>query len=319
MKKIYYLVLLCLFALNSQVFAQVLMSEKNSSGPADSLSAEETKTADTLCFRYRFFQGDTLVYKVSTNDSLIHNMDKPIMKKRTEKIMVTCDSVDAKGYYHLIYQTISSEQKEWNLSGDTVTRKSSPWIGKRVKLVLDSLGNRIQSLNLDSNFIATANGGSFQPYLFFTLQENCKATGTSWLIKSADTLCENSFPPAKIEQTSLMRAIEKIKNETDTLAFLTFVKTAKGLYGFETDDISLSVQNVMNIYGELQIDLRDQVPVVYFVTQEEKIHFMMDDGSKIPAWHYSTTTFQLENLVREDQAIKEEIQKLKNQLKKRKK
>jgi hypothetical protein len=246
-------------------------------------------------------------------------MDKPILKRRIEHIQVVCDSVDLNNNYYLTYSVSDIEQKEWTATTDTVVRLSSPWIGKRVKLVIDSLGNRLQAQNIDSNYIASSSGGQFQPYLFFPLQVSCSEIGKSWLIKSVDTLCENSYPPARIEQTSLMRAVNKIVSGYDTLAFQTFVKTGKGFYGVENDEISLTIQDIMNTYGELQIDLSDFVPTVYFVTQEEKIHILMDDGSKIPAWHYATVTYELIKMKRNGDQIQEEINKLRNDLKKKKK
>ncbi|OGU59493.1 MAG: hypothetical protein A2X64_08225 [Ignavibacteria bacterium GWF2_33_9] len=287
--------LLFIFATLSN--SQMLPEEVEPEVSSDSLTIQQ-KVTDTIYFHYEFHPGDTLVYVVHTNDSLIHNFDEPIKKQREEKIMITCDSVDSIGNFHLIYQTLSLLQKEWKDSKDTVERTSSPWIGRKMKLVIDSLGNRLQSISLDSMHIAASLGGSFQPYLFFPIQNSSSELGKSWLVQSSDTLVENAFPPAKITQTSLFRAKEKIIIPQDTVSFISFVKTAKGIYGFQTNDISVSVQNVMNIYGELQISLKFFVPSVYFVTQEEKLLFIMDDGSKIPAWHYSTTTFELQTLSR---------------------
>lgn len=286
---------------------------------SDTTNSEmKLKIQDTLCFRLNFVPGDTLIYKFESYDSLIHNMDKPILKKRTEDIMLVCDSVDGGNNFHLRYKVLNVEQKEWTATTDTVERTGSPWIGKETKLVIDSVGRRLFAKNLDSNFIVSSLGGSFQPYLFFPFDNSCKKIGESWLVQSSDTLCENSYPPATINQTSLFRLKDKLMNESDTLAFITFVKTAQGLYGFETEDISISVQNILNIYGEIKIDLKNNVPQFFYTTQEEKIHILRDDGSKIPAWHFANVTFELIKLNRDENKIKSNIKKLRNELKKRK-
>jgi hypothetical protein len=124
-------------------------------------------------------------------------------------------------------------------------------------------------------------------------------------------LYENAYPPAHIAQTSLIRAKSKFIEGNDTLIMLTFVKTAKGLYGFETKDISVSLQNIMNIYGEITISLNNQVPITYFTTQEEKIHLIKEDGTAIPSWHYSTTVFELETFKRSQQSKMPGIPKIK--------
>ena len=297
--------------------SQMLPGENEPEAISDTLT-KIIDIPDTLNLQYEFQTGDTLLYEVHTNDSLIHNMDEPLMKQRVENIMVTCDSVDSEGYFHLLIQTLNTSQKEWSEGKDTISRSTSPWLGKKVKLVIDSLGNRVQQISLDSMHIAASLGGSFQPYLFFPIQNRLSEINKSWLVQSSDTLVENAYPPAKITQTSLFRAKDKIIKDFDTIAFISFVKTAKGLYGFQTEDISVSVQDIMNIYGELQIGLQHHVPEVYFVTQEEKLLFLMDDGSKIPAWHYSTTTFELKSIIRDDARMKEQIKKLKNELKKKK-
>lgn len=310
------LFLIVLFLSFNFLFAKQEIKQETKTGQSDSTNIIEKKVPDTLCFRYKFYKGDYLTYIVRTSDSMIHNMDKPILKSRTDELQISCDSVDASGNFYLEIQTLKSIQKEWTNSKDTVVRSSMPWIGKRAMIVIDSIGNRKSAKLLDSNYIVASPGGAFQPYLFFSLTDQCIESGKTWLTKSVDTLYENSYPPALLEQTSLFRAKERIMNEEDTLVSLSYVRTGKGYYRINSDEIKINIQDVLNTYGEMSISSTGKIPVRFTVTQEEKMHLFLDDGSQIPSWHFTNITFELKSIIRKAENIRDDIQKLRNELKK---
>jgi hypothetical protein len=314
------LILLSIF-LYSNLQSQEVQSKNNlptntdSTGQADN---SEIKKKDTICFKYTFYPKDTLIYKVVAADSITHNLDNPVFKVRTETLEVVCDSVDKQSNYYLTMRTLTLDSKEWSKDQDTVTRNSSPWLGKRVRLVIDSLGKREKVYLLDSTFSITSPGGVFTPYLFFPLRETCKALGTSWLVKTEDTLYENAYPPGILDQTSLFRIKDTINIDSEKFALVTFVKTGKGIYGITNEEMTLEVDNVINMYGELMISLENFIPVQYIATEEQKLHVTINDGTRVPTWQNTMIKFNLISFKRDTSFLDNDIQKLKKELKKQK-
>ncbi|MGB9701529.1 MAG: hypothetical protein ACPL1A_02255 [Candidatus Kapaibacteriota bacterium] len=283
------------------------------------LTEESPNKIDTICFKYYFFPKDTLIYKVNSIDSLTHNLDAPVFKVREDKYQVVCDSVDFSNNFYLTLTALTTNIKEWSQKSDTVTHTSSPWLGKRVRLVIDTLGNRKKVYMIDSNFAITSMGGAFQPYLFFPIVETCKILGRSWLVKTSDTLYENAFPPAILNQTSLFRMKDTLLLDSEKIALVTFVKTGRGIYNLNNAEIDMHVDNVINMYGELMISLENNIPVQYIATQEQKLSLTINDGAVVPSWQHSTIRYQLESFKRDYSQVKKEIEKLRNELKKKKK
>lgn len=313
---------LCIFIffINFNIYFAQENNTSQPPGEANPIVSNDTlHKIDTICFKYHFFPKDTLIYKVSSIDSLTHNLDKPIFKVREDKYQVICDSVDNANNYYLTLIALSTNIKEWTESSDTVTHNSSPWLAKRARLVIDSLGNRKKAYMIDSNFAVTSMGGAFQPNLFFPIVETCKVLGRSWLVKTSDTLYENAFPPAILNQTTLFRMKDTLLLDSEKIALITFVKTGRGGYNINNAEIDLSVDNVINMYGELMISLENNIPVQYIATQEQKLKLTINDGSVVPSWQHTTIRYQLESFKRDYSEVKKEIEKLRNELKKKKK
>lgn len=277
---------------------------------------EQELLQDTICFRYKFFPKDTLIYKLEALDSISTFDTQPFFRQRTEYIRVIVDSIDKYNNYYLKYETLEYRSKEWNERSDTIFRNNALHIGRQSLIVIDSLGNRLMTRSLNSNTAFTSPGGLFQPNLFFPLVENCKKQMQTWLTRTSDTLIENAFPPATINNTSLMKISKIEKTETDTIVLITFVRTGKGLYAFANNELDMELTSVTNSYGELSISLTNNVPVRFFMTQELKIKLKVNEEDEKPTWQNTIVNYELVSQSHNDEIIKNEINKLRKELKK---
>lgn len=282
------------------------------------MERDKELSLDTICFKYQFFPKDTLIFKLEALDSISTLESEPFFRKRTEYFKVIVDSIDGKLNYHLIIEPIEYRSKEWVLGGDTIQRNKSNHIEKKSMIVIDSLGNRLLAKNLNTEFAITYPGGLFQPILFFNLQETCKKQMQSWLVRSSDTLVENAFPPAVINNTSLMKISNLEKSEIDTTVLITFVRTGKGLYAILNNELDMELTSVTNSYGELTLSLTRNLPIKFTMTQELKIKLKVNEGVDKPTWQNTIITYELVKQSHNDNFIQEEINRMRKELKKRK-
>lgn len=295
--------------------------------PGDSTStqnaieiADTTQIAkiDTACFKYKFNIKDTLIYRIDVLDSIIADLDEPFFRKRSEEMQVIVDKIDSMHNYHLLisFKTLSIAEWVVGKSQDSTIRTSSPFSEKTILLVIDSLGNRKQIKHLDTRYAVTSAGGNFAPYLFFPLSETCKRKNETFLVKSIDTLAENSFPAAILSQTSLFRVKDIHKSDSLNNVLITFVKTGKGFYAIENSELDLETTSVINSYGELIIDFAKELPVFYTLNQELKLKIKINNDIEKSSWQYTVASFQLIHQGHNLEAIQEEINTMRKQLKK---
>ncbi len=263
----------------------------------DSTYSEEPFN-EIICYRYNFYQGDTLTYRIHAHDSIIVGMDKPLLRIREEFYQVVCDSVGKKnGYYYLSIKLTNYNAIESNENLKNVDRKTSPWTNRKVFLVIDSLGNRISSKVDNENLFAMSPGGAFNPYLFFPINGFCKNAKESWISQSMDTLAENGNPYPLVERTLLFRAHE----EKDTLGQiclnLAYISTGQGSVILRTESEKISVTSVLAGSGNMYISKKDLVPVYKFANIEQKLRiYTPEDEDGNPAWHFTSMEFFLEEL-----------------------
>ena len=101
---------------------------------------------DTLCFRYHFVPGDSLLYKVEAIDSITFGKQESYAKQRFEWVTLICDSVSSVGHYYLRYQVLASREITIAYPQmDTALRETSPWKDRTAYLVVDSLERRIRT------------------------------------------------------------------------------------------------------------------------------------------------------------------------------
>ncbi|MBI5324378.1 MAG: hypothetical protein HZB41_03720, partial [Ignavibacteriae bacterium] len=154
----------------------------------DSVSGRQR---DTVNFKLKFFSGDTLTYIVKSHDSIIIDFGKPLIKSRTERIKIVCDSINKEGNFFLTQTLIEFSSVESQGETQNIENNSSPWLNRKAGLEIDSVGNRIKCVVFDSINGAMSPGGAFQPYLFFPFNVTQKAVKESWIVTSVDELVEN--------------------------------------------------------------------------------------------------------------------------------
>ncbi|GAB1373019.1 hypothetical protein MASR1M45_30830 [Candidatus Kapaibacterium sp.] len=265
----------------------------------DSLSYEKEKMIvyDLQSYRYNFFKGDTLVYRVEAFDSLMINYDKPLEKTRLEHLQVTCDSVTKDRKFLLSFKLISLISDEVYDGKEKSRRTSSAWKGRVVKILIDSLGNRLKVVPDDSLSYSVAPGGSFTPALIFPFKETYRYINESWMAKSKDTLIENGVPGAWVDHTFLLRA----RNPLDTLGYacsrFSYIMTGIGAINIITPQQKMRTESTLTGSGVMTISKEHWIPVHYFANLEQKLLIFYPEKEEIPGQHYISVDFTLEKFI----------------------
>ncbi|HPI20165.1 MAG TPA: hypothetical protein PKY56_07320 [Candidatus Kapabacteria bacterium] len=265
---------------------------------------------DTLCFKLDFKPGQKLTYRVESFDSIAIDYGAPLLKNRIELWEISCDSITSQGNFFLSQKLVEFNSIEATKDEEKVERLESPWLNKRVGIEIDSLGNRLSVIYIDTVSPALAPGGAFQPYILFKIGESLKSINESWITESTDTLVENGFPPAILNQISLNR----VKGRIDTLDFncnrFDYIKTAQGSVETVYGNGSFFTTVVVNSHGIMDISSKHFFPVHYYSTIEQKLIMHYSDSQKIKGWHYITTNFTLEK--NENKEVIKPPKKIKN-------
>jgi hypothetical protein len=248
-------------------------------------------------FRYNFFKKDTLRYRVETFDSILINYGKPLLKTRLEYLEVSCDSVtiDRKFLLSLRLLNLISDEKYDN--GENVRRTTSPWIKRKIKIWIDSLGNRIQSIPDDSLKYAMSPGGAFMPTLIFPFKETYRNINESWLVTSKDTLVENGIPSAVINQSSLFRARKPVDTLNYECTRFSYIKTARGAVNVLTQEQRIRTETTITGSGIMTISRKFNIPVHLFQNSEQKLLIFYPEKDEIPGQHYTSADWTLETFI----------------------
>ncbi len=204
--------------------------------------------------------------------------------------------------------------------GEKVRKTSSPWLNRKVNLIIDSAGNRSNSFVENPNIFSMSPGGPFQPTLFLPIKEMYKIDNESWVVRSSDTLAENGNPYPIINQSFLFRAYPPV----DTLDYLcnrfSFIKTATGQVVTITDEVQILVEAVINLGGFYYLSQKHQIPVCMIATSEQKLKITTPEKEAMPGYHYISTVYELDSFIPSAERLKyyERIEQRKEQLKRRK-
>lgn len=248
-------------------------------------------------YKYRFFNGDTLRYRVESFDSIIINYDKPLQKTRFEFVEITCDSVSKDRRFLLSFRLANLISDESIGNEQRIRRTTSPWKSRKTYLWIDSLGNRLSSYADDSLMYAISPGGAFAPTLFFPIKETYRYINESWLVSSIDTLTENGVPSAYLNQSSLMRA----RNPLDTLdqecVRFSYIKTGNGAVNVLTNSQRIRTEVSIAGSGMMTISKKDAIPVHYFVNMEQKLKIFYPEQDEIPGQHFISSDWTLDTFI----------------------
>jgi hypothetical protein len=261
------------------------------------------KIKDTVCIKLKFNIGDTLIYNVISFDSVVINFDKPLLKNRQEKLKVICEDINEFGNFQLSLQLISFKSKESFKSDKNIEVFDSPWLNRKIRITVDSVGQRMEQISDDTSNFAISPGGAFQPYLFFPFVRSCKAINETWIVNSAEDLVENGVPIPKIKQFSLFRINPIIDTLNEHCASIEFVKSAQGSVLGTSAGINMNVTSVINGFGNMYLSLDKFIPVYFYTTVEQKLSIYMPNEEPKPGTHYISSTYTLETYSKAQKTI----------------
>ncbi len=250
---------------------------------------------DTVHYQLKFLAGDEIIYRVESHDSITFDFDDALIRDRYERFKIVCDSVDNKGLFYLTvaFTDYIAAESKGDIQG--VKRDYSPWSGRKVCLIIDSVGKRHRAYNPNTSEAVMSSGGAFQPFLLFPFLETDKAVNESWLVKSVDTLVENGFPSAILEHSNLMRA----EVDIDTLGYdcsqFRFVKTASGEVDVPMQEQMIITKATINSGGRMLISKDLLLPIHFFQSIEQKLRVYFSETDVKTGKHFINANFILES------------------------
>lgn len=259
-----------------------------------------TFSRDTLCINYKFNINDSIYYRVEAYDSIVRNYDDILIRKRYEKHLIVVDSISFVGDYHLAHTMIEYIALESKGEIKDVSRTESSWLDQTVHYTIDKFGDRKSYKIEDPSKINISPGGQFTPYLFFDLATDCKVSGTKWVSLKTIELPENAIPSPTYKHSTLFQMSEPIDTLDEVCARIELTRTGEGNYQAQRGDKTFSVDTKTNGFGALDISFEKQIPVHFFMSNEQKLSISMGDGTTIPGFQYTKAYFTLDELKRNE-------------------
>jgi hypothetical protein len=284
------------------IFASTLISQLPI--PDDLGTSSTTFSQDTVCIKYNFLPGDSIYYRVEAYDSIVTNYDEPLLRHRFERHLIVCDSINSMGRYHLQHTMVNYIARESKGEIQNIERLDAPWVGTTVYYEIDESGRRFSYSVGDSTVASVAPGGAFTPYLFFDLASYCNVTGRNWVDSKTIEIPENGVPFPLYKHTTLFRMQELIDTLDEKCARVEFTRTGNGSYKVPMSEKMVRVTNKTNGFGLLDISLEKQIPIHFYMTNEQKLSIKKANGDSVPGKHHTTAYFTLEEYLpapREDE------------------
>ena len=258
---------------------------------------------DTFSFKYNFRLGDTLIYFVMSKDSITIDYGPPLFRLRTEKIMLTCDSITSSGHFIIKQELIDFKSKESYLSERNVDRNTNPWLNVPVYIEIDTMGIRYNQYNYDTLTLAMSPAGAFRPFILLQLNAkdsiNYKPVKQSWMVVDSNPIFENGMPAPAFRYSLYYRII----GMDDSLGLgmllrMTFSMTSQSSHKVNTDDVKMLTTSINNAGGEIHWDTTNWIPKYYIHTVEQRL--TIEDkinNYKSPGFHYIYSTFILDKFI----------------------
>lgn len=239
---------------------------------------------DTLCFSYRFYPNDTLVYTVEANDSIGFLADPTILRIRRERIRIVCDSVTPDMICHLTLSMISYAEKS-STGNDTSSRSTHPWVNRNVRLGIDTLGRRVYAFNTNAAAGTIAPGGAFQPLLLPPLDTSCGRQNQSWMYEDTIALAENGVPYPLSSVAYLWRVLDKVDTLGKSFRQIQYTSTGFGGLSVRDKQASFDLQCQMAGYGKITFDDVLGLPYAMFATAENRLTMKLSNGHEKEGVH----------------------------------
>jgi len=183
---------------------------------------------------------------------------------------------------------------EYITGNDIVERKDSEWLGRKVSFEIDSLGKRY-SVNVDDpTRFNISPAGVFAPNHLIDFGTSCHKINESWNCNVLNYLPENAIPLPAIRQSFLFRALDPVDTLGRHCNKAEYISTSQGTFITWNEQDTIKNTSVINGFGLIYIDSVYNIPVTHYMTAEIKIKHTQNDGSEIPIWHYTSSTYSLE-------------------------
>lgn len=276
----------------------ILTSSLYSQDSIDEILNDENNQKDSICIKLQFHKNDTLEYVVHSHDSIVINFDEAIVKDRYERFRVVCEKVDKKnGHFFLSLEFFEFFSKESKGEIKEVERNYSPWVGKKIFIEIDSLGNRYSYIPDTSSFDLSS-GGAFQPSLFQPFNNYCSFVEGSWLnSKIKIEFPENAYPVPVFIATDLFRNKGYLDTLDEKCKKIEFIRTGKGDYEINNEKAKAFVRSTINSHGQYLISVKDEIPIWFYMTQDQQMQIYLP-GEEKKGEHFTTTTFTLDRFIR---------------------
>ena len=254
---------------------------------------------DTICFRYDFRAGDTLVYDMQAFDSIA--VDKAISesfrKQRVERIRVICDSVSSTGLMYLSRQLLAAREENYRLASpyDTTRRASHPWTSRVHRIAIDSLGHRRTVSMHDERNGGVSPGGLFHPQLFPILDTSCGRQNQTWLAVDTVILVENASPSPVLVQQNYWRVVDVLDTLGRAVKRIQFTQSGTGAYEVSGTDVGGRVTSILASFGVCTFDQALNMLLHHYVTSEIKFT-MLTGGREVTGKHFVTAQYTLRSL-----------------------
>jgi hypothetical protein len=254
---------------------------------------------DTLCFRYHFAVGDTLVYSLESRDSIDIERRGILAKSRSEKFQIVCDSALG-GRYTLSMTTLRASEYQANTQ-DTVFRPGHPWVGRVVTMVIDSLGHRIDQRS-GSSLAAMCPGGAFQPLRLPILDSSCGRQNQSWLSEDTVSYSENAVPFPVMNQQVLWRVGDYLDTLGRATKWIMYSLTGFGFVDMTASQLAMQTTSKVAESGRIVFDRSLQVPLIATIQQDNRFTVESASGSrpKTSGKHLMVVTMELDRLSSKD-------------------
>ncbi|MBU3699044.1 MAG: hypothetical protein FGM33_03405 [Candidatus Kapabacteria bacterium] len=246
---------------------------------------------DTICYRYRFAAADTLLYRIESRDSIMVPSFDVVEKWRYEGLRIVCDSV-VSDLYHLTMRLEAFRERQRS-GKDSSERRSHPWMQRVVRLVIDSLGRRIQASIDDSSRAMAAPGGLFQALRLPILDTACGRQQQSWISSDTIFVPENGIPAPEIRQQVFWRVGDHFDTLGRKASWIQYTSTAFG--GVDVPDSRLNVTSVGSVaeYCRLVIDRGLGIPLSSFIIQQVRFKIQSGQSRSTTGRHHTTSTMSL--------------------------
>jgi hypothetical protein len=251
--------------------------------------------SDTVCFKLSFSKGDSLHYRVTASDSIVLEGQPTLVKRRTETILIVCDSVGANGHFYLTQSLVGFAARENAEDTSTLMRLETPWLNRRAHFEIDSLGKRYSWSSDDTTRQAIAPGGAFQQNLIFPIMESCKRINESWMVTTLDDLPENGVPAPLQQQTTIFRALEPLDTLGEHCNRFQMALTGQGVSIVGAEGRKIRTSSILTTFGLMTVSTEKHIPVHFFTTSETKLKIETQRGQSTNGKQFTRANFTLMN------------------------